>query len=103
MGSPFHRRSDGADDERKLLVGAIEWLLGSRSEWACATVHSYLLLQNLVLGKLTMPIRGSEGLDRFVDLFQAHPIRDELDKNRPERLVQAYRAGRALWIEGRVT
>jgi hypothetical protein len=100
---PFTRPSRGADDERRLLVKALEWLLTARSDWVCAAVYSYLLLQNLVLGKLAMPIRGSEGLDHFVDKFQAHPIRDELDNSCPERLVQAYRAGRALWVEGRVT
>lgn len=101
--NPFSREQRGADDERRLLAKALQWLIAVPSDWVCAAVYSYLLLQNLVLGKLAMPMRGSDGLDHFVDKFQAHPIRDELDKCCPERLVQAYRAGRAVWVEGRVT
>lgn len=89
--------------ERLLLVSLFEALHAEADETAAAAVHAYCILQNLVYDKLVMSTAGSDGLDRFVEFFGSHALRDFVDHEGPARLVQAYRTGRVRWLEARMT
>jgi hypothetical protein len=89
--------------EPRFLCDLYCWMLEAKSDLLSAAVHAYCLLQNLVRAELIMPLAGGGGLDRFVDLFGSHPIRDEIDREAHHRLVQAYRTGRVFWLEARMT
>ena len=93
----------GAVGERVFLCELFEWLRETGSERVRAAIHAYCLLQNLVLGELVMRLDSSSGLDRFVDHFSGHSIRDALERGGPHGLVQAYRTGRVFWLEARFT
>lgn len=89
--------------ERQLLFRLFEWLFDEPGEELAACAHAYCVLQNLVYSELVMQVNNSDGLDRFTTLFGAHPLRDDVDKESPQRLVQAYRTGRVYWLEARLT